>query len=131
MFVSNYQKREKKPFFTTGETMTNQESKEECDINNILAKYNKTGVLPTLIKQNPIYGDFSEALDYQQSLEVISKAEMQFKALPAKARDKFQNDPVKFLEFVHDPKNAKEMEELGLATKKETTTTPVVTTPQA
>lgn len=35
--------------------------------------------------------------------------------LPAKVRDRFSNDPGKFLAFVDDPKSREEMYELGLA----------------
>lgn len=111
---SRYSEMEKVHFACEGESLTKQSFKDECDINVILAKYTKTGVLPDLIKQNPQYGDFSTAEDYQTSLNKVIFAETQFNSLSSRVRDRFHNDPVEFLNFVHDEKNLKEMKELGL-----------------
>lgn len=102
----------------TKPSMAKQSFRDECDINNVLKKYNKTGQLPDLIKQNPQYGDFSEAPDYQDALNLVILAEQQFNALPAHARKRFNNDPAEFLAFVHNSDNAEEMVSLGLATKR-------------
>lgn len=109
----------RKPVFSDakGETMTQQQHKDDCDINNILKRYEKTGILPDLIKADPQYGDFSTVPSYQQALDTVYKAQEQFDALGAKIRERFQNDPEKFLQFVNDPKNIDEMCSLGLATK--------------
>jgi len=105
--------------FDPEDTFVKQYFKDECDINNILNRFEKTGILPDLIKQNPQYGDFSELPDYQQAIELVQKAQEQFTSLSAKIRDRFENDPAKFLEFATDPKNIDEMVTLGLATKIE------------
>ena len=119
IFRSNYEKFERRPvMFPEGEGRTKQYFKEECDINTILKKYATTGVLPEMIKQNGVYGDFSQATDYQESLNQVMMANEQFAALPAAVRERFANDPVKFLEFAEDPKNGKEMVGMGLATEK-------------
>lgn len=103
--------------FSNEKSITKQCFKDECDINNIMSKYVKTGQLPSLIKENPQYGDFSFPLDYQKALDLVSFADEQFSALPSGLRKKFSNDPVEFLNFVHDPSNIDEMYELGLAVK--------------
>jgi phage internal scaffolding protein len=97
-------------------TRTHQSFKDECDINGIVKKAQSTGVLPSLIKENPQYGDFSDPLDYQQSLNVIIRANEQFDALPSHVRARFANDPQNFLMFTADPKNLPEMVKMGLAT---------------
>ena len=43
---------------------TQQSFRDECDINNILRKFNVTGELP-LGSVQPQYGDFSGITDYQ------------------------------------------------------------------
>ena len=96
---------------------THQSFRNECDINQIMSRYEKTGALPEMIKANPQYGDFSELPSYQDSLHIVMKAEEQFAALSAKVRSRFDNDPSKFLDFANDPSNLDEMVELGLATK--------------
>lgn len=100
-------------------TRTHQSFKEECDINTILKRYNKTGQLPEIIKTNPQYGDFSSQLSYQESLDVVMKAQEQFDALPSAVRERFGNDPSRFLAFANDPKSVEEMVAMGLATKRE------------
>jgi len=113
-----YDKTEKSSLSFIGqESKTKQSFKDETNINKIVAKYNKTGQLPSLIKQNPKYGDFTNPLDYQESLNTVLFANEQFNALSAKVRSKFNNDPTKLLEFVSDAKNLEEMYELGLAIK--------------
>lgn len=98
---------------------TKQADKEACDINNILRRYEQTGVLPDLIKREPRYGDFSSVPSYQESLDIVHRAETQFAALSAEVRDRFGNDPVKMLEFCQNEKNLPEMVKLGLAIEKE------------
>lgn len=93
---------------------TKQAFKEECDINGILRKFNKTGQLPEMIKKNPQYGDFSEAPQYQEALNLVLAAEQQFAALPARARERFHNSPKEFLEFANNAANADEMAKMGL-----------------
>jgi len=101
-----------------GKRRVEQAHKEECDINAIVARFTKTGQLPALIKQNPQYGDFSQPQDYMQAMNTVVHAKTQFEALSAKVRERFNNDPQKFLEFATNPANAKEMVDLGLAIKR-------------
>lgn len=99
-------------------TRTKQSFKDECDINVIMAKMATTGVLPELIKENPQYGDFSEAPDYLMAQTIVLKANEQFDALPSKVRNRFHNEPSEFLAFASDASNAKEMVSLGLAVER-------------
>lgn len=103
---------------TIGESMTKQSEKDSADINNIMARYQKTGILPDLIKKEPRYGDFSEVTSYMDAIQIVQLAEEQFSALDAHIRKRFDNDPSKFLDFVHDPKNQDELVKMGLATRK-------------
>ena len=82
----------------TGEDAVTQQSfKDECDINILLAKFAVTGQLPDNVRV-PQYVDFEEAFDFQSSMNVIRAAEEAFNAMPAEVRDRFQNDPGRFLE---------------------------------
>ena len=108
---------------TTEEGMTKQSFKDECDLNIILKKYQSTGQLPDMIKQNPQYGDFSALPDYQEAVAIVQMAETQFNSLNAHIRAKFQNDPAQFLAFATDSSNLPEMVKMGLAVE-----IPVVTT---
>lgn len=95
------------------EVITKQEFAEECSIDRIMARYTRGGELPSALKE-ALYGDFSEAVDFVQAQEIVLHARAQFEALDAKVREKFQNDPTRFLEFVGDPKNEDEARKLGL-----------------
>lgn len=97
---------------------THQSFKDECDINRIVARYQKTGLLPQVNSQ-PQYGDFCTSDDYQTSMNKVLHAQNSFMSLPAKVRARFENDPAKFLDFVYDPENAQELVSLGLATKRD------------
>lgn len=99
-------------------SLTKQSMSKDCDINQILKQYKQTGQLPDLIKTNPQYGDFSNPLDYQDSLNQVIKAQEQFAALPSHVRSRFANDPVQFLAFATNEANGEELIRLGLATKR-------------
>lgn len=95
-------------------SMTKQSFKDECDINKIMEKFQKTGVLNHYASHAPTYGDASP-VEYLDALLVISTANEMFADLPASVRKRFNNNPEEFLEFAQDPKNVKQMRELGLA----------------
>lgn len=98
-------------------SMTQQQFKEECDINTIVERFGITGQLPSNVRM-PLYGDFTDAIDdYQTALHVIKQAEESFLAMPAKVRERFGHEPQAFLEFVNDPRNRDEAEKLGLVVK--------------
>lgn len=97
-----------------GKGATKQSFKDECDVNNILAKYQKTGLLTHYSNANPRFGDFSSVPDYRSSLDLVRKAQEYFMELPAALRGRFKNDPAVLLEFVADSRNKQEAIELGL-----------------
>ena len=63
---------------------------EETDINNIMAKYRKTGELRHVTKMAGTYGDFSDVPDYPTAMDQIIAADNLFMELPAKVRDRFE-----------------------------------------
>lgn len=113
-FYTAFDRRPVSALTCVGPGRTKQAHKDECDINKLLERYNRTGKLPGMIKGNPMYGDFSGVMDYQDALAVVEKAGMQFAALPARVRERFKNDPAQFLDFCGNPENRAEMSRLGL-----------------
>jgi len=97
----------------TQPTLTQQHSKDQVDINNIMKRYIKTGVLDHVAKYQPQYRD-NNATDYQESMNIVIKADEMFSELPSQARKHFDNDPAAFLDFVQDPANHHKLHELGL-----------------
>lgn len=105
---------------------TKPEFKSECEIQNILNRYAKTGAVNVNLA-SPRYGDFSSVGDYQQALNLMINAESMFSSLPADIRKKFSNDPVEFLEFVNNEENREEAISLGLFAADEKVETAQVT----
>lgn len=93
---------------------TKQAFKDECDINNIVARYKRTGAIDHFAEHGPQYGDFTGPT-FTDAMNTVTAANRMFQDLPANLRKRFENDPVQFLDFVQDPANAEEMYQLGLA----------------
>jgi len=102
--------------FASSLDRTHQEFKDECDINNILKRYQATGVMPQPWKSPPVpkWGDFASAPDYFEAQQLLLEARQSFMNLPAKVRTRFNNNPGELLAFVQDPRNTDEARALGL-----------------
>lgn len=98
-------------------SMTKQEHKAECDINNILKQYKATGMIRHIAAQAGVYTDLPSDVDFQGSLNMVLEAQAAFATLPSLVRERFANDPQRFLAFMADPNNLDEMVKLGLAKK--------------
>lgn len=96
-------------------SLTQQQFKDECDINNILKSYQETGTINHINRKPQIFGDFSDVKDFRESLELIQYATSEFMQLPAKVRARFKNDPAELVEFCNNPNNLEEAISLGLA----------------
>lgn len=105
-----------------GESRTKQSFKAESDINTIMAKHQKTGLIDHVAKFNGRYEDLPDSFDYQTGLNQIIEAEAAFASLPSSIRNRFANDPKEFLAFVEDPENEEEMVDLGLLKRGDMTT---------
>jgi len=98
-------------------SMTQQQFREEADINTIVRRFGLTGQLPENPRL-PTYGDFTEVTDYQTALNAVRLADESFMALPAPIRAEFDNDPQKLLLALDDERNADRLRELGLLNPK-------------
>lgn len=114
MFRTAFGERKRVSFETVGVSMTRQSFKKDCDINYIMAKYQKTGLIEHVNRYQGNYGDFLNVDDYQSSLIKVMQANDAFESLPSSLRKRFSNDPAEFLSFVQNPDNRDEMIELGL-----------------
>lgn len=99
---------------------TQQQFKEECDVNNILRNYVNTGVLNHVSSVPPEFGDFSEVpSDYGEALALIEKSNEEFMKFPSEVRERFDNKPVNLINFLQDEKNRDEAIKLGLIKQPE------------
>lgn len=92
---------------------TQQHFKQECDINTLVERFGIGYSMPQGLRM-PQYGDFSHISNFHEALNQIAAARETFDALPAYLRDRFHNDPGRFVDFAIDPKNVPELEKLGL-----------------
>lgn len=94
---------------------TRQEFAAECDINTIMARYSKTGVVSHINPVTPRYLDLTTLPDFQTAMHMLIDAEAAFASLPAVVRREFDNDPSKFVAFAEDQENLPRLREWGLA----------------
>lgn len=99
----------------TDELITEQHHREQCDVNQIMARFKRSGAIDHVSKHGPTYQD-NTSLDYHTGMNIVAQANTMFAELPASVRKRFHNDPAQFLDFVQNPKNKTEMAELGLLT---------------
>lgn len=104
-------------------SLTQQEFKESCDINNILAKFSvqaqALGVEPSQLmpQDQGTYGDFSNLDDFQTAQNKIAFLNDQFSNLPSDVRRKFGDDLNTFIGAISDPNRVDELGELGVWNK--------------
>lgn len=98
------------------ESRTKQSFKDDTNINNIMARFRSTGLVDYVNKFSPQYGDVT-GIDFFSSMQTVAKGREMFDELPANIRNRFNNNPELFLDFVDDPQNEAEMVRLGLLVK--------------
>ncbi len=100
------------------ESMTEQAHAEEVDINVILKRAMR-GEHSDYIKDYA--GRYGEAtsMDFLAANIIVANANQMFDALPSEIRNRFQNKPEDFIDFVNDPANIDEMVRLKLANRPE------------
>lgn len=99
---------------TSGKTRTQQHFEKECNINNIMAKYQQAPGLGVPQRAPGEYLDVSAGLDLQQAMALVQDATEAFYELPSSIRKEFDNNPVALVNFVRDDNNRERAIELGL-----------------
>lgn len=97
----------------TGEGLTEQSHKNQTDMNYILKDYAKTGLMKH-VKENEGRYDDIDVQDFQEAMFIVTNANNMFEQLPSLIRKRFQNNPIEFMEFVHNPANKAEMQKMGI-----------------
>lgn len=83
-------------------SMTQQQFKDEADINRIVNMFLKTGVLPETNLRG-VFGDYINAPDsYHEALNYVIEADQAFMDLPAELRAQFNNDPAVLLTYLQN-----------------------------
>lgn len=92
---------------------TQQAHKDVCDINKIIKKYDKTGIITHVQKIEARYGDVT-GIDFFNAQQLYLNAQNMFNELPAEIRKRFRNNAGEFLEFMEQDSNREEAIKLGL-----------------
>lgn len=124
-FRTAYKDKIQSPFSTVGPSMTRQSMTDECNINFIIDKFQKTGVITHEKEYKGDYGEF-ENMDFHEAMNIVADANSMFETVPSSIRKEFDNDPGKFLAFVQDDKNRDRMHEMGLLVDR-----PAISQPEA
>lgn len=100
-----------------GHSLTRQEFAAECDINNLMERYQNQDIGAIMrAAGEPVYADFSEMpQDLMGFMKLMGDAENAFMTLPAQVRREFDNDAMRFVDFASDPANLSQMRGWGLA----------------
>lgn len=101
------------PVKKCGKGRTKSEFQKDCDIGHILSKYAKTGFY-TANPVNPAFDDFFNASSFHEAQNLLIEAEGKFMELPSKIRERFDNDPSLFLDFLDKKDNRQEAIDMGL-----------------
>ena len=96
-----------------GPSRTKQSERREADINFIVNRYQETGVMAHFQKYSGEYGEF-DSTDFHQAMNMVASAKSMFESLPSSVRNMHQNDPAKFMDWIHDENNAEKAREMGL-----------------
>lgn len=95
-----------------------QAMKDECDINNIIRRYRETGQVSHVARTPGVFADVSGVQSLRDSLHQVEIAQRYFEGLAARTRERFDNDAVKFLEFM-ETASQEDLKKAGLLKAKE------------
>ncbi|QXP08131.1 MAG: internal scaffolding protein [Arizlama microvirus] len=93
--------------------VTEQGHKDECDVNNIIKKYDSTGLLTHVAKFEAVFADVG-SVDFKEALDRQIEIGNRFMELPSEIRKTFENNPVNYLSFLEKPENYAKSVEMGL-----------------
>lgn len=100
-------------------TRTQQQYKDQVNVNNIISKFKKTGSITHVRNaQEGVYMDLTELPSLQEAHEVVIAASKAFEAVPSKIRQRFGHDPQQMLDFLKDKNNDEEAIKLGLKVRQ-------------
>lgn len=112
--------------FSDDPGVAQQQFRDEVDINTIVKRFGLTGELPQNLAM-PLSGDFTDAVDFHEAMNLVARANQEFMTVPAEIRARFNNDPGRLISFLEDGSNREEALKLGLIQPPPEKTRDVVT----
>lgn len=87
-----------------GPEVTVQSDTHLVDLNRIMEKYRRTGLVEALDETEAKFMDCTAFQDYADVMRTAKEAEMEFMKLPSKVREIFHHDVAEWLDTAHDEK---------------------------
>lgn len=94
--------------------LTEQSHKTKADVNEIIRRYQNTGLIDHVSQFEAMFGDLGE-LDFRDALDRLNSVSAKFMEFPADFRAKFKNDPGIMLDWFDNPANKDEALRRGWA----------------
>ena len=117
-FFTRYTPPPKPKMLFTEPSLTEQCHKDECDINRIIDRFERTGDISALGLLQTHEGFFADVTEMPTSFmdmqDRIARGKSIFDSLPSDLRLKFGNNANVFVDFVTNPENEEECRKLGL-----------------
>lgn len=113
---------------------TQQQFTQQCDPNFIVDRHAAGQDISMFLSRSaPLTGDYSDlpATSLHEMMNITAEARQTFESIPQDIRDRFGNNPVKFIDFIMDPSNEAEMVKLGLIKPAEVTPAAAASSPAA
>jgi phage internal scaffolding protein len=114
LILTAYGPKTKLPEKEFPQTLTKQSMRNECNINYIVNKFQKTGVITHRNQFEAQYDD-ATGIDFKEALDMVKAGESMFAELPSAERRSFNNDPAKFMNWINNPDNQDDMIKRGYA----------------
>lgn len=123
--LSMYRPHERRQLICDDPSRTRSEFKNECDVNALMKRYQKTGMFPQPVGRVPRYLDLTDVPDFHTAMQFMVEAEASFMSLPAAVRKEFDNSPQDFVAFAEKAENLPKLREWGLAPPEEAPPAPM------
>lgn len=100
-------------------SLTQQQFKDECEIESLLKAHNLGQVMGILNnhQRQPLYGDVSDIPDFHVSQNHVARATEYFQGLPSDVRAQFNNNLAEFLTTLNDPSAREALTDMGVLKK--------------
>ena len=114
--------------FKESKNLTRSEQAPATDINNIVNKFYKTGVIDYVSNNEPQFGDFTN-INFEEIQNKVAQGNQLFESLPAHVRKEFNNNPAEFIEFIQVKGNIEDMRDGEIDGVEKTPKSPPETQP--
>ena len=96
-----------------GESMTQQQFAQECDINYIVKRAQRTGTIPVVSTQEMQFGALDEDT-FKARMDKMAEIKSYFECLPSEIRLHYQNSVNEFIAAMNTEEGVEEGRKLGI-----------------